>query len=94
MGQVQYYKGGEWLGVQFFCPIASAFPGGGPTASGRKEDLELWKSKVRNTVARLARAHPTLQSGPPEARSPFPDFSFLPGAVEEYLILAETQGYE
>ena len=44
------------------------------TASGRK-DRELWKLKGRNTVARLARAHRTLQSKPQRPDHRFPIFS-------------------
>jgi len=44
------------------------------TASGRK-DRELWKLKVRNPVARLARAHRILQSKPQRPDHRFPKFS-------------------
>ena len=44
------------------------------TASGRK-NREMWKLKVRNTVARLARAHCTLQSKPQKPDRRFPIFS-------------------
>ena len=44
------------------------------TASGRK-DRELWKLKVSNTVAQLARAHQTLQSKPQKPDPRFPIFS-------------------
>jgi len=43
-------------------------------ASGRK-DRELWKLKVSNTVAQLARAHRTLQSKPQKPDPRFPIFS-------------------